>query len=68
MKTNSFDPQALTSLTCPHLDIIEEDLSFRSTGSYEPDRETVHLPWKVYRRFRSTGSYEPDPVILRKIK
>ena len=38
-------------------------MTFRSTGSYEPDRITGSIPVNSMK-FRSTGSYEPDPVLL----
>ena len=54
----SFDPQALTSLT-PVFGFIASVISFRSTGSYEPDRYTEGRR-DILWMFRSTGSYEPD--------
>ena len=55
----SFDPQALTSLTgILAVDCICQYL-FRSTGSYEPDRQKRQVK-RLVPQFRSTGSYEPD--------
>ena len=57
----SFDPQALTSLTL----MVEPSFftkSFRSTGSYEPDLFVLLLSYYM-EGFRSTGSYEPDHPI-----
>ena len=34
-------------------------MSFRSTGSYEPDQTTQEVK-SLIDMFRSTGSYEPD--------
>ena len=54
-----FDPQALTSLTACKTSSIPPHSTFRSTGSYEPDR--LGLKQKnLILTFRSTGSYEPD--------
>ena len=39
MKTNSFDPQALTSLTYSRILGYGLPDWFRSTGSYEPDHK-----------------------------
>ena len=41
-KAVGFDPQALTSLTSPFHGLNYKIREFRSTGSYEPDRDEAY--------------------------